>query len=367
MKRVAWIVGLIVLGAGVGVAWWLLSPAGPRPAEAGLRDVVPTRTAIVPTLDTPIPEGKSALWCASFQIAWEHFKKDVTKGPVRLGGADDLARRLNDAPSVADTVREEDVYAKGGFLRDGVIEKIEREMAGRFPGVPVPTLAGPLTEGVAFAYLRASLPFTRRYADHKERLLFRGVDGEGKPVRSFGIPTSLGRRSELFRQIEVLHAADNEPGHGLAFVIDPCRDTYPYQLLLARLPRKATLAEALADMEKRARKGVEPGFDLLRNAYAFWVPHMRFRIAHRFAALEGRDLLNPSTEGLHLARAEQCVDFRLDASGASLASNSILDGAKGEPPELRLNDPFLLVMRQRGEARSFLVLWIENDELLEPW
>ncbi len=29
--------------------------------------------------------------------------------------------------------------------------------------------------------------------------------------------------------------------------------------------------------------------------------------------------------------------------------------------------PFLLMMRKRGEVRPFFVLWVENDELLEPW
>ena len=35
------------------------------------------QTAFVPTLDTPIPDGKSAVWCASFQLAWDKLKSDV--------------------------------------------------------------------------------------------------------------------------------------------------------------------------------------------------------------------------------------------------------------------------------------------------
>jgi hypothetical protein len=31
------------------------------------------QTVIVPTLDSPIPEGKSAIWCVSFQLAWNHL------------------------------------------------------------------------------------------------------------------------------------------------------------------------------------------------------------------------------------------------------------------------------------------------------
>ena len=45
------------------------------------------RTAFVPTLDTPIPDGKSAVWCASFQLAWDKLKEDVIKGPVEITNA----------------------------------------------------------------------------------------------------------------------------------------------------------------------------------------------------------------------------------------------------------------------------------------
>src|SRR5262245_61995271 len=40
------------------------------------------RTAILPTLDSPIPGGKSAIWCISLQLAWNVLKDDVAGGPV---------------------------------------------------------------------------------------------------------------------------------------------------------------------------------------------------------------------------------------------------------------------------------------------
>ena len=35
------------------------------------------QSVIIPTLDTPIPEGKNVIWCASFQMAWDRLKNDV--------------------------------------------------------------------------------------------------------------------------------------------------------------------------------------------------------------------------------------------------------------------------------------------------
>src|SRR5262249_43749467 len=56
------------------------------------------RTVVVPTLDTPIPEKKSVVWCLSFQVAWNHMK-DFEKEPLQLKGAEDTCKRLNDSPA----------------------------------------------------------------------------------------------------------------------------------------------------------------------------------------------------------------------------------------------------------------------------
>src|SRR5437868_3423219 len=41
------------------------------------------QTVIVSTLDTPIPDGKSAIWCSSFQLAWNRLKAGVVGGPIQ--------------------------------------------------------------------------------------------------------------------------------------------------------------------------------------------------------------------------------------------------------------------------------------------
>ncbi len=38
-------------------------------------------TVVMPTLDSPMPDGKSVIWCLSFQVAWNQIK-DIVHGPV---------------------------------------------------------------------------------------------------------------------------------------------------------------------------------------------------------------------------------------------------------------------------------------------
>src|SRR5262249_25434097 len=70
-------------------------PSGPRSFDGPSTSL--RQTIVVPALDSPIPEGKSALWCASFQLAWDRLMKDVAKGPVEVQNAETVARRLNGA------------------------------------------------------------------------------------------------------------------------------------------------------------------------------------------------------------------------------------------------------------------------------
>src|SRR5262249_3004875 len=118
-----------------------------------------SRTAIVPTLESPIPPGKSAIWCASLLFAWQHLEKEVLKGPRVLAGARDLSRRLSKAPRPG--VRSDDAYVTAGFVKDGIVERIRRELPLRFPKAPAMAWVPPNSESgaLAYAYLEVAIRF----------------------------------------------------------------------------------------------------------------------------------------------------------------------------------------------------------------
>jgi hypothetical protein len=365
MKRLVLLsAGVILLtGAVVGWLWWTFrQPVAP---PAPLREVEPVSTAVLPTLDTPIPKGKSALWCASFQMAWEQLRKHVAKGDaIRLIGAEEVAQRLNDAPSVADTVNEEDAYAAGG-LSDGIVAEIKREMARRFPSETVTDQLEEVPGGaVAYAYLRAAVKFTHPFLENHRPFDFVAADGSKKAVSSFGLPFGIARYPSVEKQVDILHATRGKEWRIETFVLDLCKDTTPYQVLIALIPRQPTLASMLADMEKRiAGKNKEELTGPLMLYDEMVIPHLRFRIKHHFRELEGKRMADL---GMTLERSFQQIDFRLDASGATVSSQSV-DLGKAGPRNFCADRPFLLVMRKRGATQPFFTLWVENSELLEAW
>lgn len=347
-------------------------------------------TVVVPTLDTPMPPGKNVIWCSSFQVAWNHLKDDVTKAPVRLANAEEIADRLNRARQSEADLPEGSYYATAGFVSDGIVGTIEQEMASRFPSATKPTFEGLLPDAiVAYAYLNAGLKFTIPFFDSDEPLMFQDSTGAEVTVSSFGIrPEDHDAYRELRAQVEVLYSLtggellesmfetieeyeEYVKSRGGVFVppefaIDPCKDSSPNQIVLARIEPKASLAETLVDLQEKIGEYVSEGsFDRLIVSDVLLIPNTHWKIDHHFSELEGADklLLNPGFEGYWIERARQAIDFKLDRSGAELISETKVM-AEAMPQYFLFDRPFLIYMKERGAEHPFFVMWVDNAELL---
>ncbi|MHC4249006.1 MAG: hypothetical protein ACYS9X_07755 [Planctomycetota bacterium] len=301
-------------------------------------------SVVVPTLDTPLPEGRNAVWCASFEMAWRALSRDLPEGGH---------------------------YSTAGVVGDGIAAKIRDEMAERFPGVPPPDLEGlPPDWIVAYAYLAASAKFTIPFFENSSSLAFTDSERGRSSVGSFGIRSEDDYAYyDLRDQVKVIHCSEERTSEGLIpreFAVDPGRDSSPNQVLLARIDRKATLAETLAALGKKAADSTaDPDSRKFRDSDVLLVPNAHFRIDHRFGELEQKALLNAGFESYPIVRAAQRIDFRLDRAGARLESKAeIYVGGGWGPRHFIFDRPFLVIMKKRGAERPFLVIWVDNAELL---
>lgn len=331
---------------------------------------------VIPTLDTPLPAGKNVIWCASFELAWNRLKSDVVKGPVGVAGAEELAARLNAAVASESDLSPESCFATAGWAKDGIGERIRREFAARFPGEPLPEI-DPQAVLVAYAYLKAAARFTIPFFDNPAEFAF--VDGAGRrtAVSSFGIRIRLDDSvadDRIRKQVEVLYvkrsaSLDDDYAKGrivpAEFALDPCRTTSPYQIVFAVVPQQDTLAATLADVVSKIERW-SPGHAVeFGSLDVLLVPNMAWKITHHFCELEGRErkLLNPGFEGLWIEAALQTIEFKLDRSGAELASESGVAIA-AIPTDYVFDRPFLVYMKKRDAAQPFFVMWVDNAELL---
>jgi hypothetical protein len=163
-------------------------------------------TVIVPTLDTPMPKGKNVIWCSSFELAWNRLRNDVVKEPVRIKGAESIANRLNASTASEADLMPESVFAAAGRTSDGIVERIRREMAERFPDHALPEF-GPDAAIIAYAYLKAAAEFTLPFFDNEDELAFADAAGKKTGVASFGLPPNCPRPTpELPGQVALLYS-----------------------------------------------------------------------------------------------------------------------------------------------------------------
>ncbi len=317
-------------------------------------------TVVLPTLGSPIPDGKSVIWCLSFQIAWNQIK-DFVHGPVRVRNAEAVAERLNDAPESADDIDSDAYYAAAGLMKDRIDREIRKEMAARFPDHPVPAFDVPLDGFISYAYLQTGIKYTFSFFQNDEGFLFIDSAGKRTPVQSFGIRKKdefKGIQGDSFRsQVKVLwEAADRK-----SFAVDLCKTSKPNQIVLALLERRPTLAEMLAYLEEKIQRDITSH---LEDEDVLLVPNMSWSMDHYFRELEGKQLLNPNFTGMRIGAARQTVEFRLDRRGASLASEAVIPVLDGGTRALLFNHPFLLYLKKRGARHPFFVMWVDNVELM---
>src|SRR5262245_38442081 len=193
------------------------------------------QTAIVPTLESPLPEGKSAVWCATLALAWQELERQREKKPLELEENNDIALALSRTPDPE--LARQHYYDARGLFQDGIVERIRKELAVRFPRAPLPKL-NELPEGaMAYAYLEAGVRYTFAFNNSDQPLQFKDSRGRPAAVRAFGIRADdkeLGVGSYR-SQVRVLFRQGRE------FAVDLCSKSEPYQIVLARVQKQATL------------------------------------------------------------------------------------------------------------------------------
>jgi hypothetical protein len=340
------------------------------------------QTVVVPTLDSPLPEHKNVIWCATFQLAWDQLKNEIVREPIVIPGAEDVVDRLNRAPVSPGDLEPESFYAAVGLVSDGIVEKIQKEMAKQFPAEPqvlfderyktsLPTI-------VAYSYLSIDVRFKHPFYDAGIPLEFGDSSGMATEVTSFCdfTPVADGNRKHIREQVDILYCEGSERQGATGFALDPCKYTSPYQIVLARMRRSDSLGHAVtAVQEKSLQFKKDPKYSTLRKLQRkdeIMVPDILYKLEHHFAELEGKSLGNPKLKDYPILEARQMIDFALSRTGLVLKSEArfttVRSGDTEVPRLFYFDRPFLIyVTKRNGGTRPFFAMWVNNAELMKKW
>lgn len=332
-------------------------------------------TVILPTLDSPCPRNKNIIWCSSFQLAWNRMKDDVIGAPVDVAGAEELVARLNTVEQSDEDMEASSFYAAAGRVEEGIINKVQKDMAARFPSHSVPDfndIAGIPRAILAYSYLTANVPFKYPYRQAKGRFSFTDSQGVQTDVGAFGVWGIESSYKKMREQVEILYFREDREATDAElqmkeFVIDLCKHSEPYQVVVALVEPKETLAQTLSYVHdqianiKKEKKYERERF--LDRVDVLIVPEMLWEIEHHFTELIGKIVTN-TNPAMPIIEAKQGIRFKLDRYGAALESESRI-GISASPRYFHFNRPFLVYMKKRDREQPFFVMWVDNAELLD--
>ena len=325
------------------------------------------QTVIVPTLDSPCPPGKNVIWCSSFQLAWNEVKDNVIHAPLQVIGAEEIAARLNAARQSSSDLDPKSFYVAGGWIKDGVVDKIRKDMAVKFPSHPLPDF-NDYDDGIlAYSYLNANVPFKYPFRQVHQGFTFTSSQGAKADVEAFGVWEAYqGRYKRMREQVQVLYCrSGTHPWEVVGYALDLCGYSQPYQLVVAVTEPRSSLAETIEHLrlqiDQYEKSGHHRTASQLGENEALRVPEMVWRIDHRFTELIGERLANI---GGPITEAMETVEFRLDRSGATVESEALLATKAAALMHFVFDRPFLVYMQKRGAEQPFFVMWVDNAELL---
>jgi hypothetical protein len=327
-----------------------------------------SQTVILPAFASPMVPGKNNIWCSTFQLAWNELKSTF-KVPIVAKGAEDLSQLLNTAGQSKADLLENSYYAAAGSVQNGIIQKIQTDMARRFPGASVPSFNS-ADILIAFAYLEAYLKFREPFEEIERPLTFSDSTGKQSQVNAFGVWKSHGQtRDRMMRQVDLLFCTMDPKDKMTEFALDLCKFTQPYQVVVAMIDSKVTLQKTYETVQEKIRQfpdqQIESHFRRVQPGENLVVPELFWQINHHFSELIDKPFMGVDP----ISEAFQMIRFRLDRSGAVLQSEAkfAVKSAKDAPMRVfLLNKPFLIYLKKRDAQQPFFVMWVDNAELLSP-
>jgi hypothetical protein len=354
-----------------------------QPEEVNSVDL--ERTSVVATLDSPMPEHRNVIWCSVFQIAWDGLKENIIGEPVQVLGAEELAARLNDVEVSETDIEEESFYAAAGFVGDGILGKIQEEMANRFSSETSPVFDESYSTmsnaAVLYSYLDVDIEFNYPFYVNNDAFAFEDSSGIYTEVTSFcTYLDEWNSDAELVhQQVDVLYYKRGGLSLGEAeFAIDLCKNSSPYQVILARIPQCGTLGETVVFVEEKMAafrnyqeyeelRVLRPPDLILGDSLR--VPDILYKLTHNFAELEDKLLANPQWQDYSIIEARQVVNFATGRTGVvptSQAASGVVRPIL--PRNFHFDKPFLVYVKKRQEgANPFFVMWVDNAELMKEF
>jgi len=319
-------------------------------------------TFVNATLDEPIENGRNAVWCGTFQLAWNETCALLGED-LHFDLEPPMVAALNKQALKKDYLDPACYIALAGYVKDGIHQKILQFLQNKFGGaarpqhLPPESLTPRSQDIVAYAYLFKNLEFPAPFERLSQALHF-GY----RLVPAFGMHEPKRSHEQMAAQTLILDY--NGPDD---FVIELKTKSPGDRLIMAKVQPKTSLAGTVDAVKSRC-SSAKPQTCLPEDELA--VPKLNFDIFRQYNEIEGKRLIfrNPTIAGdLQVQSAMQDIRFQMDEKGVRLKSESHVTLACAQIPlpshVMIFDKPFLILLERVDTQTPYFVMWIANPEL----
>lgn len=315
------------------------------------------KTEIIAQPVQKIEPNQNLIYCSTFQLAWNELKDNVVKADIRMQNEPPLVQYLNHSKVSKQDINDKYYVAMAGAGKDNIIERINQELKQKFSDSPAVNDHVNPNDYFAYAYLYKNLEFVKPFERFDNPLQFAGTK-----VASFGIKKyNPIDHAELAKQVEVIDYRNDDD-----FIVSLLSKENNDELVLAKVQPGAGLDDTYREVVQRVEHGEKTALN--RND-SVQIPVIDFIVDKEYSELLKKNLVNPGWEQYFLYQALQRIDFRLNEKGAILKSEAKIGMTGSAPPPAKIKNlifdkPFLLYMKEKGAENPYLILWVDNAEIL---
>ncbi len=323
------------------------------PANSGQN----AKTLVTSHLNQKIIKGENLLYCSTFQLAWNELK-NIIKEDIKLVKEPQMVNFLNKDSFSKKDLSENSYLAMAGYGKDKIINRINQGLKNKF-GNNAPKVKDQIKplDIIAYAYLYKNLRFNPTFEPLNKPLKFNSISD----VQAFGIESFENKHQKLAEQVKIPYYKNSDD-----FIVKLTPKNGNDEIFLAKIKHEATLKDTLTSVQNKLTFSRQV---YLGDNDTLQIPKFDFKLEHSYDELAGKFLLNKNFRDYFISKAIQNIDFKLNEKGATLKSEAKIilqiECIQLKQPKYMIFDkPFLIYLKEKQAKSPYLVIWVDNTNLL---
>lgn len=296
-----------------------------------------------------LESNTNTLYSPAFRASWTMLVNEILEEKVKLHPTLPLAEELN--KYTFDPGENTEWLTVAGFIEDGIIDKLDRQMNARFK-INAPGLedARKAKEGIiCYSYLRINALFEKVFEEFKWN--FQLGDAE-ESIQCFGVSKGNSEDKEALRRQLIINDYRNPDD----FILRLLPSDQNLEIIITEMNPGENIYETIMEIDRRINESFNHhpsgGDELI-------IPKISLNHTHSYEELLSRYLQNKGFEEYFFAAASQGINLSLDQSGAIAEVSGKILLKKGPAPRIYAIDrPFLLLIREVGNEEPIVFLRI---------